>query len=198
MDVQTIQRMVHGSLSLNVCQLLSDLIEELPDSGSVLDLYCGAGLSTVLLASSMDYYGKNSATILSVDTHISNPLSDTPHVDGTILTHLKNLRSFRVLNRVTTVIATTGMIGKLLNKKSVNLVVMQVPDMDSMLYDIQLSQEVIRNGGKIVVCHAAPTPNAEFPERVNRCFLSKDFTCVIDMPDAQVYQCMVKKNGGST
>ena len=200
MELDSICRMVSGKLSTNTCQLLSDLVAELPDAGVVLDLYCSEGLSTVILAASMDYYGKSQATVIAVDTHVTNPISDTPHEDGTIMKHLKNLRNFRVLHRVTPIVTPVSFITKLLNKRSVNLVVVQVPVnsaamMDSLLPEVQLGQEVIRNGGKIVVCCPNPALQRDFGESVGRCFLSKDFKLVIDQPDVKVYECEVKKNG---
>ncbi len=200
MDLEAIFRMVSGRLSISTCHLLSDLVEELPDAGVVLDLYCNEGLSTVVLASSMDYYGKSQATVIAVDTHITNPRSDTPHEDGTIMKHLKNLRSFRVLHRVTPIVTSVSFIYKLLNKRSVNLVVVQVPVnsatmMDSLLPEIQLGQEVIRNGGKIVVCCPNQTMQQAFEENVSRCFISKDFLLVVNRPEVKVYECVGKKNG---
>jgi hypothetical protein len=200
MELDSIKRMVSGKLSTDTCKLLTDLVADLPDAGVALDLYCGEGLSTVVLAHSMDYYGKSQATVIAVDTHVTNPISDTPHEDGSVMKHLKNLRSQRVLHRVTPIVASVSLVARLPNKRSVNLVVVQVPAnsatmMDSLLPEVQLGQEVIRNGGKIVVCCPNPALQRDFGESVGRCFLSKDFKLVIDQPDVKVYECEVKKNG---
>jgi hypothetical protein len=155
--IQDVLRMVPGTLPADACRVVYNLIEQdLPRDGVILDLNCGQGRSTVLAARALQMTDKEEAMILSVDSHVINPLADRPHETGSLLPFLTHLRLFKVISRVMPLVYGVSAVTKLLNKKSANLVLIQLPmfhgDANAALREaIDAAQFSIRTGGKIVV-----------------------------------------------
>lgn len=161
-----ILRIVNGQLSVAHGTLLEKLIKEMPSGGSVLDLYPGEGRSTIIMASTMERL-KKSGRIFAVDTHITNPRSDRGIEEGTLGPFMINLRSFKCSGRVTPIIGSAGDLDGLLNKKSVNLCCIQIPDNhtdpQALLNQlIGIAKNVIRKGGQIAVASQLKLHGKEF------------------------------------
>lgn len=157
-----ILRNVRGNLSEDQCNLLARLVEDLSPGETILDLYPGEGKSTVVLSSAL---GTKRGKIYSIDTHILNPRSDRGVEEGSLKTFLANLRTFRAGASVIPIIASVDAVSGLLNKKSVNLVVVQIPtehiDAGGLLRAcIQTGQYTLRKGGKIAVLMPPGTDHA--------------------------------------
>lgn len=154
--LDTILSKVPGNLSRLACGELTARAAQVPDDGLILDLCPGAGRSTVVLAASLEAEENGSAKVLAVDTHVTNPLSSTPQEEGTLCAFLHNLRTFRLLHRVTPIIDSIGVVPQIFNKRSANLVIVQVPNTtfnteDTLAQAIEVAQFAVRKNGKIVV-----------------------------------------------
>ena len=174
--LDTILSKVSGNLSRSVCDELTARAAQVPDDGLILDLCPGAGRSTVVLAASLEAEENGSAKVLAVDTHVTNPLSSTPQEEGTLCAFLQNLRAFRLLHRVTPIIDSIGIVPQIFNKRSANLVVVQVPNTtfnieDSLAQAVEVAQFAVRKNGKIVVV----CPAGIAPENFRR-FVASRFT----------------------
>lgn len=192
MALESIIRMVSGRLSRPLCDLLYGLAGEVPDDGVILDLYCGEGLFTLVLAAGLKDRGKTQASIVALDTHILKPLSATPHEDGTLLTLMKNLHRARVLQNVVPIVASATLFDKLTNKRSANLVVIQSPVINSTLNgelhsSLSVAKQAIRNGGKIVIFNSHRHPPKDFFQFVNQYFIT-GFDCIMSTPEVLVYE----------
>ena len=147
--IADVTRNVPGSLSTEACRVLYNLVEEgLPKDGVILDLNCGHGRSTVIAAKALT--DKPDAQILAVDTHITDPNSNTPHKDGSLLPFLQYLRMFKVSARVFPLVAPTSTVSRLLNKKCANMVIVQL-GAHNLLPLVRDAQFAIRKGGKIII-----------------------------------------------
>ena len=145
---------VGGQVSRKALMLLTALAKDLPEDGAALDLYCGEGRSTIALATALEASENAGATVLAVDTHITNPLSQNPHEDGTIQQFFRHLRRFKVLHRVIPVMASVSVTRTIFNKRSFNLVVVQTPAHgieDALAEGIDIAQYAVRVHGKIAV-----------------------------------------------
>ena len=80
---------IDGNLSKDACKALISLALQVPEDGTILDLNCGAGRSTVLMALANEQAQRN-VTVVSMDSHITNPLSATPYQEGNIMRYLKH------------------------------------------------------------------------------------------------------------
>lgn len=154
--LDTILSKVPGNISRDVCNELTRRVASVPDDGLILDLCPGAGRSTVILAAALEAEENGSAKVLSVDTHVTNPLSTAFQEDGTLFAFFRHLRFFHLLHRVTPIIDSIGIVTQIFNKRSANLVIVQVPNTalnieDSLTQAIEVAQFAVRKNGKIVV-----------------------------------------------
>lgn len=157
MDFNPLLNATDGSLSADACLFLFTMAQQIPEDGVIFDMYSGEGRSTIAMAMGLEAGGSTLAgvRIVSMDTHITNPMSMTPYEDGTILKFLGALRKFRVINRVSALIGTENLLN-IFNKRSANLVVIQSPSCPVALEDVMATsilhaQGVIRRNGHIVV-----------------------------------------------
>jgi ribosomal protein L36 len=144
-----------GTLSQASCQQLFDLAKAVPEDGVIFDVYAGEGRSTIALALGLEDGEHVQARIVTIDTHVTNPMSTTPHEDGTILKFLGHLRRFRVAHRVYTMVAPDNAL-TIFNKRSANLIVLQAPTCQVSIdnvFDktIDTAKEIIRRNGRIAV-----------------------------------------------
>jgi hypothetical protein len=157
-----------GTLSGNACELLAKFATEIPSNGVILDLNCGSGRSTVVMALALQTVKRGDAAILAVDSHITNPLSENPYKEGSIMMLLESLRHFKVANRVIPIVSPLHQADKLIDKRSANLIVVQSPvtilssfNEDAVVGGIQLAKYAIRRGGIILVCCPNPIYRAQ-------------------------------------
>lgn len=154
--IDNILRHVPGTLSAASCQILYKLVKSVPKDGLILDLSPGEGRSTVVMGAALEFYEKEDAAVVAVDSHITNPASDRPFEEGTLMRMLTHLRTFRVLKRVIPLVKGPQAVSLLLNKRAVALAVVQVPTAhvdfrQALETGIGEAQFAIRKGGKIVV-----------------------------------------------
>lgn len=188
--VQNVLRTVRGRLSFNMCEILWALVQSLPEDALILDICPGDGQSTVILAKAAEAGNKAGIRVVAVDSHITDPLSQRPHETGTLLNFLAHLRLFNVTGRVTALVAAPSIISVLLNKRSINLALVQVPtshlDYGEALYlGIQQAQFAIRKGGVIVV-PGSDTNQAVF-EAVTDSVFGSDFEMTTATPSLRAY-----------
>lgn len=177
--IDNILRHVPGTLSAASCLTLCKLVKGVAKDSLILDLSPGEGRSTVVLGTAVEWYDKAEAAIVAVDSHITNPASDRPFEEGTLMRMLTHLRTFRVLKRVIPLVKGPGAVSLLLNKKSVNLAVVQVPTAhvdfrQALETGIGEAQFAIRKGGKIVVICSNDVNRGDF-EKVTDTLFAADF-----------------------
>jgi hypothetical protein len=136
---------VEGRLSKKSCEKLAELVLTLPENGVILDLNCGYGRATISMGMALDEAEQVGMSILAVDTHVLDLRSDHPHSSGSLMKFLDNLRTFKVLHRVTPLIMPVYNVPKLLNKKCANLVVARSTE------DIEIARYAIRTKGIIAL-----------------------------------------------
>lgn len=192
--LQDVLRQVPGNLSADACRVLYNLIEQdLPKDGVILHLNCGQGRGTVVAGKALEMTDKPDATILAVDTHITNPLSNKPHETGSLLPFLSYLRMFKVMGRVMPLVSGVSAVTKLLNKKSANMVIVQVPmdhvDFgDALRAAIEAAQFAIRTSGQIIVFGS----ESEIENITDERFKS-GFKLTTKVPFARVYTALKGK-----
>lgn len=157
---------VSGNISQDVCEILADLTEKVPDNGVILDLNCGKGRSTLSMSMALSERGNQNISILAVDTHVINPLSNSPLQDGSILKFLDNLVVYNSMRRVVPMIMPVPKVLEVLNRKCANLVVVQSysSDVTSLNQYIDVAKFALRAKGTIAVCN--PVDNLNFPEAI--------------------------------
>jgi hypothetical protein len=154
MTIQDIVRQVRGTLSLEACTLLDELVKNVPTDGMILDFCPGGGLSTVVMAVAVQRYERQ-ARIVAIDSHITNPLASKPVEEGTLLPFLSSLRTFRCADVVTPILGVPASMDALLRKNTANMVMIQIPPthvdpVRALETSVQIAQYAIRRGGKIV------------------------------------------------
>lgn len=166
-----------GTLSLGDCELLAQLASDVPSNGTILDLNCGNGRSTITMALALRENKRGTATIIAVDSHITNPLSINPYKEGSIMTLLESLRHFQVSSWVIPVISPVHTLSRLVDKRSANMVVIQSPatmmasfSEDVMIASMELSKDAIRRGGSILVCCPNPVYRPQFDRLLTQQF----------------------------
>jgi hypothetical protein len=180
-----------GTLSQASCQQLFDLARAIPEDGVIFDMYAGEGRSTIALALGLEDGEHIQARIVSLDTHVTNPRSTTPHEDGTILKFLGHLRHFRVSHRVYTMVAPDNALS-IFNRRSANLIVIQAPtcpvSIDSVLDKaIEMAKEIIRRNGHIAIACPPGVSRADFFRFVDYRFVS-GFRALVTEGDLLVYE----------
>ena len=180
MNEALLKNWITGNISADDCEILSQLAADIPTNGSILDLNCGNGLSTVVKARTL----RTGVTITAIDSHITNPLADNPYKEGSIMAFLGALRRFKIAGRVIPIVAPTHMVDRVLNKRSANLIVVQSPasitpalNEDVMVRSIELAKYAIRRGGVIVVCCPNPIYRPMFDRMVDQQFRGMDQVC---------------------
>lgn len=170
-----------GSLSLKDSQWLNQLAADVPAGGTVLDLNCGAGRSTVCMATAL----RKSVTITAIDSHVTNPLSTSPYLEGSLLAFLETIRRFKVTDRVIPVVSPVHLVERVINKRSANLIVVQSPvtitpslNEDAMCHSIELAKYAIRRGGIIIVCCPNPVYRPQFDRMVEHQFRGLARVCI--------------------
>lgn len=166
-----------GNLTAKSCQCVIDTVGKLPPCSSILDLNCGSGRSSVLLAHALDLHNNEGSLVLSVDSHIVNPLAERPFIEGTISNLLSVLCLFNALHRVVPVITPIHNIGRIVSKRSANLVVVQAPSKEVFVPAIQTAIYAIRKNGIIIISQ---------PNSISRQLL-KNFKLDLDLQDLHVY-----------
>lgn len=160
---------VGGTLSKPSLDILSSFAMTLDDGSMILDLYCGAGRSTVTMGLALKESGNQGTKIVAVDTHVTNPLSSRPQEDGTFNAFCQNIRHFKILDIVIPVVTSVPMITEFFNRKSFNLVSIQSSHHgieDALLSAFYVAQHTIRAGGNIVVFRPH---NTSLSELINFC-----------------------------
>jgi hypothetical protein len=177
---EAILNWISGSLAPEDCQTLSELAADIPANGSILDLNCGRGRSTIFMALAL----RTNVTITAIDSHITNPLSDSPYQEGSLLAFLGILRRCKVACRVIPIVAPVHMVDKVVNKRSHNLVVVQSPatitpslNEDVMVRSIELAKYAIRRGGVVVVCCPNPVYRPVFDRMIDQQFRGMEQVC---------------------
>ena len=177
---EVILNWISGSLAPEDCQTLSRMAADVPANGSILDLNCGNGLSTVFMALAL----RTNVIITAIDSHITNPLSDNPYKEGSLMAFLGALRRFKVAGRVIPIVAPTHVVDRVLNKRSANLIVVQSPAVitpalneDVMVHSIELAKYAIRRGGIIVVCCPNPVYRPVFDRMIDQQFRGMEQVC---------------------
>jgi len=149
-------RLIRSNLSLAACQEIFELAKEVPKDGSVFDLHPGEGLSTVVAALGIQSSDFTGTSVVSVDSHIVNPLSSRAIEEGSLMSYMAHLRQFGVMGKVCPVLFDVGSLSKVFPKKSASLVVVQVPD-DNIDFNLALTSaihqalHILRTKGKVIV-----------------------------------------------
>jgi hypothetical protein len=146
--------------------MLAFLTTKVPDNGVILDLNCGQGRSTISMALGLIERGNQDVSILAVDSHVTNPLSDFPLQDGTIMKFLDSLAVYNSMRRVVPMIMPVPKVLEVLNRKCANLVVVQShgSDLTTLNQYIDVAKFALRTKGIIAVCLPCPVDNLSFPE----------------------------------
>lgn len=139
--IDSIVRQVEGNLTYEDCATLWEIVEELPSEAIILDINAGGGRSTVLLSKALQ---GSPATILS--------LTDNKSFNG----HTHHRSSFGCGSEVVPILAGIDHLKPVLNKRSANLIVLQLPPHnDDNLSTIErlapFLSATVRSGGSIVV-----------------------------------------------
>jgi hypothetical protein len=190
---------VNGTLSSSVCKRLVVLAQEVPDDGVILDLYCGEGRSTVVMATALAVHAGN-VKIVALDTHITDPLSMTPYEDGTMARFYAHLRRFNITNRVIPLTTVAENIPYLLNRRSINLVVIQAPACAFVVEDafetcIEVAQYVVRKLGRIVLIRPAHIETNVFRGFISDRF-NRDFNLIEEKNGLIIYEASGAQNDG--
>jgi hypothetical protein len=166
---------VNGNLNPSTCETLSGLVGSMPVGGTILDLNCGEGRSTVVMGLALEQAAKE-GTIVAIDSHVTDPFSDTPFQDGTVMRFLLNLRKFGVMQRVVSVVAPVYNLS-FVNKRSANLVVIQSPltsrsawNEDALDQSMKIAKFALRKGGNIAICCPAEVHKTAFQAFAKRHF----------------------------
>jgi len=156
---------VSGKISQHVCEKLAELAVNVPPNGVILDLNCGEGRSTISMSMALTEAHNYDVSIMAVDTHITNPLSSSPHEDGTLMKFLRNLRSNICLHRVVPMVMPSTKVLEVLNRKCANLVVVQTRSADTttLSQHIEVAKFALRAKGTIAVCLDSPVGSLDFP-----------------------------------
>lgn len=178
---------IAGTLTSTVCEQLYQAALKVPNKGAILDLNCGLGRSTVVLAKALSQ--QREGLVIAVDGHITQPRSQTPYQDGTTMKFLINLRKFQVTHRVVPLVCPVGIAANIVGKRCANLVVVQSPQTsegqyseDAMHEALGIAKSALRKGGQIAVC----CPNPLFADAVTNLVdmhFAKGFTKVVSTPE---------------
>lgn len=175
---------VPGNLSADACSVLWSCAQSVPPGGAILDLNCGAGRSTVIMAKALNEVSQ----VIALDGHIRNIYSETPYQEGTALRFLTSLHRFQVIDKVIPVIADPQWATKILNKRCANLVVIQSPETrqvyneDALKASIYIGQAALRKDGKIIVCCPSEPYLGQFETLLSQCFPTDKYSQVGDCP----------------
>lgn len=197
MNIQHLMNHVQGQLSAEVCGLLHRYAGEVPEDGTILDLNCGYGRSSISLALGLIEHGKENINIVSWDPHLVQS-DELDAKDGTLTAFVRNLRLFNVQHKVIPVIHSVRSVPSVLSKHSAHLVVAQVDTKrlsftDSLGSITNIAQHLVRKNGTIIlVCHN-PADQEAFSE-MSQALFGKDFKLVEDTGLVRVLQYM---NGAS-
>lgn len=189
----TILAHVNGSVSRQVCEALAKLASKVPSGGAILDLNCGEGRSTIVLAHTLEERGKD-VVVMAVDTHVVNPFSETPYQEGTAMKFLANARRFRLAHRIVPIVCTADVAGKVVGKRCANLIVVQSPatvqsvyHADALAQALEIARYAIRRYGTIAVICPNPAYQVEFDALVARHFV-KGFVLTYNSPELKTYE----------
>lgn len=191
--VADVVRNVQGNIGLDACRILFNMVDDIPKDGVILDICSGYGRSTIVMAKALETWGKTEASIISVDSHITDPLSERAYEKGSLLPFLAHLRRFKVMSRVSPLLIGAHAISKILNKKSANLVVVQTPVVHSnfeavLSLGIQQAQFAIRKDGRITVVCNNEADLASFERITDQLFDPKDFEFKTNTPFLRGYE----------
>lgn len=182
---------VNGNLKPETCEVLAKLAGSVPSGGTILDLNCGEGRSTICMALALRQVSKE-ATILAIDSHITDPISETPYQDGTVMRFLLNLRKFEVMQQVVPVVAPAYNLG-FINKRSANLVIIQSPatsrsawNEDALEQSMAIAKYALRKGGIIAACCPADVHWTAFLSFTKRHFTNAE--CCTAGPKIKIYE----------
>lgn len=189
MTILDITRNVRGDLSEAQCTILRDLAAKVTTKGSILDLCPGEGRSTVIMATAV----KDKVRLFAVDTHVTNPRPNTPVSEGSLYPFLTNLQAFKCRGSVVPIIGSVEDVRRVFGKRSINLCVIQTPvehidPPTATQAAIEAAKHVVRKGGKVAVMIPAGTNPGPITSQ-----FKKDFTCVVDTPEAQVFEYLPKE-----
>jgi hypothetical protein len=184
---------VGGSITRVGLQELVLRANEVPEVGLVLDLSPGEGRSSIAIATALEECDNNSAKVISVDTHVTNPLSKTAQEEGTLALFFRHAREFRVLHRITTIVDSIGVIPQIFNKRSANLVVVQVSALTLNIEDgldlaIKVAQFAVRRSGRIIIIAPPQADPSGFSRFVASRF-TEGFKALADTSEYKVFEC---------
>lgn len=184
---------VGGSIGKSVCEVLGKLASKVPSNGAILDLNCGEGRSTLVLAAALEAKGKD-ALVMAVDTHIINPFSETPYQEGTALKLLVNARRFRLAHKVVPIVCAADVAGRVLGKRAANLVVVQSPktvhsifSADAVAQAIEVGKVSLRSNGAIALVCPNPACRNEF-NAIAASHFGKGYVNVVNGEDIKVFE----------
>lgn len=191
MNTQQLMNHVQGPLGAEVCQILHRYARDVPEDGTILDLNCGYGRSSISLALGLVEGNKDSVSIVSWDPHLVSS-DEIDAKDGTLTAFVRNLRLFNVQHKVIPVIHSVRTIPSVLCKKSAHLVVAQVDTKrlsfsDSLGSVSDIAQHLVRKNGKIIlVCHN-PADEETF-RAMSEAVFGKDYKLVQDFGLVRVFE----------
>lgn len=142
MTITDITRNVRGTLSQESCALLQSLAQGLPENGAVLDVYPGDGLSTVSMVLGLAE-DRNGVRIYALDPALPTGL-------------LSSLKMFQCREVVTPIMGYPEVAVALMNKRSMNLVVVQSPaehvdPRSALVESITTAKYTVRKNGRVVI-----------------------------------------------
>lgn len=173
--------------------MLEQLASRVPNNGAILDLNCGEGRSTIVLAQALEAKGKE-ALVMAVDTHIRNPFSETPYQEGSTMNFLINSRKFRLAHRIVPLVCPADMAGRVIGKRCANLIVVQSPgnihspySEDALSQSLTVAKEAARKNGIIAVICPNPAYTQQFDGLLARHF-SEDFKQTFNSTEIKIYE----------
>lgn len=183
---------VTGSIPRHVCEVLEKLASRVPSNGAILDLNCGEGRSTMIMALALEAKSKD-CLVMAVDTHIQNPFSETPYQEGSALNFLTNTRRFRLAHRIVPIICPVDMAGRVVGKRCANLIVVQSPGTihgpyaeDSLCQSIEVAKGAARRGAVVAIICPNAAYQRQFDTLVDR--QCSSFEQISNTPEIKVFE----------
>lgn len=146
--------MVSGDIPLEQCEALYDIARELPEEAVILDLFPGRGRSSIVSALGMRDANLN-GSLFALDPHL-------PYKDGSLGPFLESINRYSLAGAIVPIIGQLSAVTKVLNKKSANLVIVQVPKHAGFIDDflsssLEAARYVLRVKGRIIFFFHEPS-----------------------------------------